>query len=256
MIRFGPSGNSESFYEAGYKSSYQMPKWLNDMGLKAYEYQCSKGVKISEPTATKIGEEALINDISLSIHAPYYINMASEEKERTAKTVLANMLTAFGFALVLLAAMTLALRHRTPRLPVLWWGLLWGLAGYVSFFAAPAMGLPPEIPGSSAAPLQARQIWWLFAVACTVAGLAGGIYGKSVWRVLTQILPALPMLVGAPSVVGGPFAGYSPEIAREMALLSERFFVATAIANGIFWLALGLTGAWVTRRYLPMKQDC
>ena len=31
MIKFGPSGNSETFYEQGYKSSVDMPKWLKDM---------------------------------------------------------------------------------------------------------------------------------------------------------------------------------------------------------------------------------
>jgi deoxyribonuclease IV len=82
MIRFGPSGNSESFYEQGFKSSVQMPAWLKNMGLNAYEYQCSKGVKISENTARQIGEQARLNDIFLSIHAPYYINMASEENEK------------------------------------------------------------------------------------------------------------------------------------------------------------------------------
>lgn len=80
MIRFGPSGNSESFYEQGYKSSVQMPEWLRKMGLSAYEYQCSKGIKIGEKTARQIGEQAAINNIFLSIHAPYYINMASPEK--------------------------------------------------------------------------------------------------------------------------------------------------------------------------------
>ena len=82
FVRFGPSGNSESFYEQGYKSSAQMPEWLGKMGLSAYEYQCSKGVKVGEKMAREIGEKALENDIFLSIHAPYYINMASEEKEK------------------------------------------------------------------------------------------------------------------------------------------------------------------------------
>lgn len=82
MIRFGPSGNSESFYEQGYKSSVQMPAWLNAIGLNAYEYQCSKGVKVSEAVARNIGEEASKNGIYLSIHAPYYINMASVEEEK------------------------------------------------------------------------------------------------------------------------------------------------------------------------------
>lgn len=82
MIRFGPSGNSESFYEQGYKSSSQMPAWLAQMGLNAYEYSCTKGVKISEPTAREIGEQAKANDIFLSIHGPYYISMSSQEEQK------------------------------------------------------------------------------------------------------------------------------------------------------------------------------
>ena len=58
LIRFGPSGNSESFYDAGYKSSVDMLKWLSNMGLSAYEYQCNRGVRIGEKTAKKLGEEA------------------------------------------------------------------------------------------------------------------------------------------------------------------------------------------------------
>ena len=82
MIRFGPSGNSESFYEQGYKSSLQMPLWLKNMGLNAYEYQCNKGVKISKNVAEQLGNEAGLHGIFLSIHAPYYISMASEELEK------------------------------------------------------------------------------------------------------------------------------------------------------------------------------
>lgn len=37
MIRFGPAGNSDSFYDQGYKASWQAPGWLRGMGLSAYE---------------------------------------------------------------------------------------------------------------------------------------------------------------------------------------------------------------------------
>ena len=77
MIRFGPSGNSEKFYADGNKTSLEAPKWLKDMGLNAYEYQCSKGVKIKKESATRLKQEALENDIFLSIHAPYYISLSS-----------------------------------------------------------------------------------------------------------------------------------------------------------------------------------
>ncbi len=85
-IRFGPAGNSDSFYEQGYKSSVDMPKWLHEKGLSAYEYACTHGVNISEKTARAIGEEAGMYDIALSIHAPYYINLAAEDPEKRDKT--------------------------------------------------------------------------------------------------------------------------------------------------------------------------
>ena len=52
--RFGPSGNSKIFYEQGNKTSVQMPKWLYDMGLNAYEYSLTRGINIKEETARAI----------------------------------------------------------------------------------------------------------------------------------------------------------------------------------------------------------
>lgn len=57
------------------------------MGLDAYEYQCSKGVKISEATARKLGEEAKANNIRLSIHAPYYISLSTDDEEKRERSV-------------------------------------------------------------------------------------------------------------------------------------------------------------------------
>lgn len=82
MIRFGPSGNSQSFYDDGFKSSVQMPKWLREKGLDAYEYSCSKGVRIGQEKAIEMGIEAEKNDIMISIHAPYYISMASKDLQK------------------------------------------------------------------------------------------------------------------------------------------------------------------------------
>jgi deoxyribonuclease-4 len=63
-----------------------MPAWLSKMGLDAYEYQCNRGVNIGKDMANKIGEEAEKNNIFMSIHAPYYINMASPEEEKRIKS--------------------------------------------------------------------------------------------------------------------------------------------------------------------------
>ena len=68
--------------------------------------------------------------------------------ERTAYTLLADTLTGTGFALLLAAGITLRDGDVTWRE-----GLFWGLAGFATFTIAPGIGLPPEIPGTAAAPL-------------------------------------------------------------------------------------------------------
>jgi len=80
LAQFGPAGNPEAFYEAGYKSSLDMPAWLAGQGLSAYEYQCSRGVRIGEATARALGAKASEHGIRLSIHAPYYISLATGDE--------------------------------------------------------------------------------------------------------------------------------------------------------------------------------
>ena len=85
--KFGPAGNSESFAAAGFKKSEDAPAWLAQMGLTAFEYQCGRGVRCGEETALKIGAAAKQHGIQMSIHAPYFINLSSEESERMEKNV-------------------------------------------------------------------------------------------------------------------------------------------------------------------------
>ena len=84
---FGPAGNSEEFYEQGHKSSLESPEWLSGLGLDAYEYSLSKGVKISDDSAEVLGQNARKYNIALSIHAPYYISISSQEEEKREKSV-------------------------------------------------------------------------------------------------------------------------------------------------------------------------
>lgn len=94
MPRFGPAGNPQAFYDAGYKSSVKMPPWLAEMKLSAYEYQCGRGVNIGTDQARLIGQAAAEHDIQMSIHAPYYINLASpdpDKQEKTAGYILASL---------------------------------------------------------------------------------------------------------------------------------------------------------------------
>jgi len=85
-ICFGPAGAPKSFYAEGYKSSLDMPEWLKKHGLNAFEYQCSRGVNISEETAARLGRLAAEQGIQMSIHAPYYINLSTTDPEIRAKT--------------------------------------------------------------------------------------------------------------------------------------------------------------------------
>lgn len=79
---FGPAGNCADFTAAGNKHTYQMPAFLKSYGLSAYEYQCGRGVRMREDTAEKLRLEAEKNGISLSLHAPYYISLASAEPQK------------------------------------------------------------------------------------------------------------------------------------------------------------------------------
>ena len=81
---FGPAGNAESF---PYKSSVDAPRWLNELGLDCYEYQCGKGVRVKEDTAVALGRQAQEHGISLSLHAPYFINLANPDPESQEKTI-------------------------------------------------------------------------------------------------------------------------------------------------------------------------
>ncbi len=84
---FGPGGNSEDFYAEGRKSSLQIPKWLHSLGLRAYEYECGHGVRISVDAAKDLGAAAKEFGIALSVHAPYYISLSSEDEEKRRKSV-------------------------------------------------------------------------------------------------------------------------------------------------------------------------
>ena len=82
LVRFGPAGHSQSFHDMGYKDSLSTADYLVKMGLNAYEYQCGRGVNIGEEKAAELGRRCAAADIRLSLHAPYYISMASADEEK------------------------------------------------------------------------------------------------------------------------------------------------------------------------------
>ena len=85
--KFGPAGTAESFKTLGYKSSLQIPEYLNQFNLDCFEYQCGRGVNIGEEKAKELGRIAREKGITLSLHAPYYISMSSIEESKRLNSV-------------------------------------------------------------------------------------------------------------------------------------------------------------------------
>ena len=81
MIKFGPSGNSNAFYDKGLSKSTESATWVREMGLDCFEYSFGRGVKMTDEKAVEIGTAFLNAGVEISVHAPYYINFANESEE-------------------------------------------------------------------------------------------------------------------------------------------------------------------------------
>jgi cobalt transporter subunit CbtA len=173
--------------------------------------------------------------------------------ERSAWTVVANVLTSIGFALLFVPAFGAWDSSRGDGGASLRSGVIWGVAGWVCVFLWPALGLPPALPGEAAAPLAARQGWWALSVASAAAGLSLLCLVRSRWRWLGLAIPALPFMICAPALAGARFAAFDAASAAQITELKSRFLIATTIASAVQWLALGmLSGAIVPRWLRPM----
>lgn len=86
MIKFGPSGNSESFYLEGYTHTEEAAKYVKERGLDCFEYSFGRGVRMSEEKAVSIRRAFEAQGVEISIHAPYFINFANPSDEMAAKS--------------------------------------------------------------------------------------------------------------------------------------------------------------------------
>ncbi|WP_112663416.1 CbtA family protein [Microvirga flavescens] len=160
--------------------------------------------------------------------------------ERSAYTALANVVTAIGFALLLVAASEL-------RGGMSGWrqGIFWGLAGFVVFTLAPGLGLPSELPAMPAAELGQRQIWWVGTALATGIGLALLVFKQSLpLAVLALALIVAPHLVGAPQPES--FESPIPEA------LAHNFVVMASVTSLVFWVVLGGVAGFVRSRAQQM----
>ncbi len=87
MIKFGPSGNSDSFYQRGYKSTEQVPEYLKEYNLDCFEYSFGRGVNMGDDKAIKIGEAFKKAGLEISVHAPYFINFSNLDETKIANSI-------------------------------------------------------------------------------------------------------------------------------------------------------------------------
>lgn len=86
-IRFGTAGVAQDFEQLGYKTAFEVPDYLASFGLNAFEYQCGRGVRLTEKNGNKLGALGAAQDIRFSVHAPYYISMSSMEEDKRLNSV-------------------------------------------------------------------------------------------------------------------------------------------------------------------------
>lgn len=156
--------------------------------------------------------------------------------QRTAFTLAANLLLGFGYAMALIAVYLL---WREPRNVA--HGAIYGIGGFMVFFLAPSLGLPPELPGTAAAEVIVRQSWWVMVAVATAAGLLL-LLSRATWKVRALGLA----LIIAPHFIAAP----QPEVAGSLVpeALQSQFRVAATLSNAIFWLLLGLVSSFAFRR--------
>lgn len=163
-----------------------------------------------------------------------------DEPGRHAMTLAFNVVTYTGFALILVALMALAERRGITVTPKQ--GIIWGLAGFVAVQLAPAIGLPPELPGTPATEVGPRQAWWAATIFMTAAGIALIAFGEGVVAAIAgTALILAPHLVGAPHL--DTYWGVAPpELSAEFATVS----LGVAAAG---WTLLGFLCAWFWTRF-------
>lgn len=147
--------------------------------------------------------------------------------ERTFYTSLTTGLTGVGFALMLLAAMVLKGGQIDGRA-----GLLWGIGGFAALALAPALGLPPDLPGSAATELADRQFWWLGTITASACGIGLIVFTQQWWTRAAGIL-----LLVAPHIVGAPHVEeFTSAVPAELA---GHFVAASLVVSAVFWALLG-----------------
>ena len=156
--------------------------------------------------------------------------------ERTGYTLIANLLMGVAVSAVLLGLMTIRGGKIDART-----GVLWGVAGFFAASLLPSLGLSPELPGTAAAEITSRQVWWLSTAAASAIGLALIILsGSWLLRIAGLVIGVLPHVIGAP---------VPPTLeASYPAGLGGEFVAASLVVSALLWALSGLCSGWLYQR--------
>ena len=186
------------------------------------------------------GNEVAAHDHAGVVHDHALGNWApADGVERTFYTGISNIVTGIAFSLMLVAVYLL--RGKPVNMNS---GLLWGAAGFLIFSGSPALGLPPELPGMTAAALDARQTWWIGTVIATAIGI--GLFSET-----KTILPkiAAVLLLAAPHLIGAPHPLlFESNVPAE---LSAQFAIASLFTSAFFWMVLGASTGYFYQKLVP-----
>jgi len=154
--------------------------------------------------------------------------------ERTLLTVVATIVSAIGFALILIAAMLVAGEEITTIR-----ALAWGTGGFAATGLATGLGLAPELPGSAGAFLNDRQIWWITTAFASAFGLYLLIRAPVFFTKLGGLLLLLlPHLIGAPQphhFISTVPAELAAEFAASSLVIHAVLWAITGVCVGYFW---------------------
>ncbi|MEK9598507.1 MAG: CbtA family protein [Alphaproteobacteria bacterium] len=159
---------------------------------------------------------------------------------RDGLSLIFSMLIYTGYAFILIAAMLLRERKSETNI-TFHQGIIWGVSGFFVVHLAPAISLPPEVPGVAAAELQLRQIWWFATTLLTAGGLWIIAFTKKGSRFIIGAA-----LILAPHIIGAPepdiFTGPAP---TEIGAL----FASRALGTGLIsWAMLGGLSAFFLKK--------
>ena len=157
------------------------------------------------------------------------------------------MLVYTGYALILIAAMLLRGQKSETNI-TFHQGIIWGVSGFFVVHLAPAISLPPEVPGVATAELQLRQIWWFATTLLTAGGLwIIAFSGKAVHFIIGVAFILAPHVIGAPEP--DIFTGPAP---TEIGAL----FASRALGIGLVsWAILGWLSAFFLQKEIQRTAD-